>query len=427
MSVDRTIGGWMFDLGQSVVNTQRPAAEQIPMGVATHSSKRRSLASPLRGGRVAGLAWQSAVVSLSLKLLFAALVGGVTFQLDFNGDLYLAGLRILHGISPYEPGLLQHQAAIVQAGGALVTQTFPRYPAPMLLAAVPFGLLPMAVADVVFVILCLAAVIGGLWLLGVRDWRCIPVTLVACPVYAGVLLGNLSPLLLLGAAVIWRWRDRMLPPAAAFAAVIVGKLFLWPIGVWMLAARRGRALGLGVALAIVGLLAAWAAIDFAGFTEYPRMLMDIAEIGGGRGCSLVALLTSIGIQPPYARLVALTAALSLLVVACRLMRLPGGDRNAFGLTVIAALTACPVVWSHYLVLLYVPIALLSPRLSPIWFLPMLSVFAPAVAANGYGVAMLPILVGELVLAAFLCRPLLAVLPARYARVSVAMARAAAPS
>ena len=60
----------------------------------------------------------------------------------------------------------------------------------------------------------------------------------------------------------------------------------------------------------------------------------------------------------------------MLALARRLASGPEGDRRAFGLAVIAALTATPIVWEHYMVLLFVPIALMSPRLSRAWLIPV---------------------------------------------------------
>ncbi|MDQ6834941.1 MAG: hypothetical protein M3016_02030, partial [Actinomycetota bacterium] len=56
--------------------------------------------------------------------------------------------------------------------------------------------------------------------------------------------------------------------------------------------------------------------------------------------------------------------------AWRLALHPGGDRRAFGLAVLAALTATPIVWEHYMVLLFIPIAMASPQLSRAWLIPL---------------------------------------------------------
>ena len=42
------------------------------------------------------------------------------FQLDFNGDFYTAGSKILHGLSPYETHLIAAEAAMVRAGHAFL-------------------------------------------------------------------------------------------------------------------------------------------------------------------------------------------------------------------------------------------------------------------------------------------------------------------
>ena len=65
-----------------------------------------------------------------------------------------------------------------------------------------------------------------------------------------------------------------------------------------------------------------------------------------------------------------------------------------------------MVWTHYLVLLYVPIALMSPDLSYLWFLPMLSAFAPMGAAHSYGWAVAPTMGVELFMIGALSAPVL---------------------
>jgi hypothetical protein len=52
-----------------------------------------------------------------------------------------------------------------------------------------------------------------------------------------------------------------------------------------------------------------------------------------------------------------------------------GDRRSLTLVIAAALVLTPILWLHYLVLLFVPIALARPRLSGLWFVPLaLTVF-----------------------------------------------------
>lgn len=379
----------------------------------------------LGGRRRLSAVWTVMMLTLSGVVLVLS-IHGLKFQDDFNGDLYLAGLRILHGVSPYDIPLLHSEAAAFASGGQFHPVISPRWPAPVLLLAVPFALLPFKMAGVLFMLICLASMIGGLRLLGVQDSRCLLVVLVATPTVNGVLLGNISPLIFLGAAVAWRVRHSYLTTIAVTASVVVAKLYLWPLGVWLLVARGRRSLVFCAVVSALTVLLGWLVIGFADMTAYPGLLMDVARIGEPRGCSLVAFLIYLGFGVGPARFIAFAAAFMLLFLSWKLAR-RNYERQAFGLILIAALTATPVVWDHYMVLLFVPIALLSPTISWLWFLPTLAAFAPAAASHTYGAWILPMLAGELLLALALCEPLIPESALRYWRSIVATAKAAAPS
>jgi hypothetical protein len=306
-------------------------------------------------------------------ILTVKLMTNGTFLFDFSGDLYGAGHAILAGHDPYHPGFLAALAAVKHAGG-FVSPAFavPVYPPPLLLAAVPFSLLPDTLSGVLFMALMVAAMVSGLRLLGVRDWRCIAVALASWPFLFGLVIGNLGPAIVLGAGLAWRFRDKLWTPAIAIASIVVGKLFPWTLLVWLLVTRRFRTLALALVIGTIGALAAWAVIGFAGMSEYPKMLSNLSFVEQGSGVSLVAALLGAGVPPEVAKMVALGAAGLLLFAAYRFARCPDGDAQALGLTVIAALTASPIVWAHYLVLLFIPIALASPTLSVAWFIPLMS-------------------------------------------------------
>jgi hypothetical protein len=61
---------------------------------------------------------------------------------------------------------------------------------------------------------------------------------------------------------------------------------------------------------------------------------------------------------------------------------PDADRRAFVVAVLGALIATPLLWLHYFVLLYVPIALYRPRLSAVWFLPLALWLTPVTQPQG---------------------------------------------
>ena len=305
---------------------------------------------------------------------------------DFRGGLYDAGRQILHGHNPYRPGFLEAQAAIVRAGGIAIGETsqhafsIPVYPAPINLAVIPFSLLPFWLAGVLFTVLSIGAMVLGLWLLGVRDWRCFALALLSWPFAFGLDLGALGPLIVLGAGVAWRWRDSLWPPAIALASIVVAKVFPWPLGIWLLVTRRFRALALAIVIGAVACFAAWAVIGFDGLAQYPRMLSNLSQIEDGRAVSLVAVLLALGFSAALAKAAALAATAALLGLAWRFARRPGGDAQALGLAVIAALTSSPIVWDHYMVLLFVPIALVSPRFSKLWLVPVCTPLILAISA-----------------------------------------------
>jgi Glycosyltransferase family 87 len=318
------------------------------------------------------------VAVIGAGLLFArglTTIPGHEQLFDFKGGLYNAGVAILHGRDPYQPGFLAQQAAIIKAGGIALGETsqnafsIPVYPAPANLAMVPLSLLPFWLAGGLFTLLSIAAMVLGLRLLGVRDWRCVALTLVSWPFLFGLDVGALGPLLMLGVAAAWRWRERVWPPAIAIASIVVAKVFPWALGVWLLITRRFKTLAIAAVIGVVACLAAWAVVGFEGMAQYPRMLSNLSLIEEGRAVSLVAVLLAAGVPLGVAKGAALAATAALLGGAWRLSR-RGSDAQSYGLIVIAALTSSPIVWEHYMVLLFVPIALVSPELSMWWLLPL---------------------------------------------------------
>ena len=364
-----------------------------------------ALAPPGRsvGVRGLGLATRRSAVTIvvgicsvwAVALAIGLIADPRSFAFDFRGDLYDAARAILHGHSPYQQSYIDLQAAIKRAGGN--PDTFfskPVFLPPVQLAAVPLCLLPFGVAAGLFVGFSALAIPAALWLLGVRDWRCYGIACVSYPVVTGVLTGTLTPLLVLGIALAWRYREGMWSPALAVAAAVLAKLFLWPLGVWLAVTRRRRALLAAVALGASGTLAAWGLIGFAGLTSYPSMAANVSLISEGAGISLTGALLAAGFPLELARAGTVLAACALLAMIWRVARRPDGDRRAFGLAVMTALVGFPVVWEHFVVLALVPIALLSPGLSALWLVPLLGWLAAYAHTDGALLKMLPYLAIE---------------------------------
>ncbi|HEX8976532.1 MAG TPA: glycosyltransferase family 87 protein [Solirubrobacteraceae bacterium] len=301
---------------------------------------------------------------------------GYNLLYDFRGGLYNAGVAILHGRTPYRPGFLAHQAALLHAGhlaiGETATHSFsiPVYPALANVLVVPFSALPFWVAGLIYTLLSAAAMVVGIRLLGVRDRRCLALVVISWPFLFGAFLGAIGPFLVLGAGAAWRWRDRIGPPALALATIIAVKIFPWTLAVWLLITRRYRALAACTAAGILLTFGAWALIGFDGLARYPQMLSNMSFIQEDRSVSIVGVLVIAGVSSTVATAVAMLLGAGILILAWRLRHGPDGDRRAFGLAVLAALTATPIVWEHYMVLLFIPIALASPRFSAAWLIPL---------------------------------------------------------
>lgn len=283
------------------------------------------------------------------------LVGVVGF--DFRGTIWEPARALLDG----QPIYPEPTRAAIELGNPAV------YPPFVVMLASPIALLPVGAAAVVWAVLLAAAAAASLRLVGVRDWRCYAVALASVPVLDGVYWGNLTVFLMLPVAVAWRYRDRPWVAGLAIGAAVAAKPFVWPLIVWLLVVRRFRAAATATASAVVFVLAAWAALGFEGFTDYPALLRELQEVYGPRSLSMATVASGFGASVPVGAVLTALVGLLLLALAARLARERDGDRRSFSLAVAASIVATPVVWIHYAALLLVPIAVRWPRLAAAWF------------------------------------------------------------
>jgi glycosyl transferase family 87 len=287
---------------------------------------------------------------------------------DF-GIFRRAAEAVVHGHSPFvapDPHALAHFDKFV-------------YPPSTAFLFAPFVAVPLAVGQFLMFALGLLATLAALRLLGVRDWRCYGLVLMTPPVVNSLALGAVTPFLLLGAAAVWHYRDRPAVAGPAAALTAVTKVFLWPVGMWLLATRRLRAALLSVGVGLLTVVAGWAAIGFAGARSYPHLLRVLTDVEQGASYSPIALL---GLKGGTASATSIGLTLVAVAGVFLMARRPDGDRRAFVVAVAGALLATPVLWLHYFQLLLVPIALYRPRLSGLWFVPLALWLTPASHANG---------------------------------------------
>src|SRR5205814_8737007 len=125
------------------------------------------------------------------------------------------------------------------------------YPAPTIVVASPFALLPFTASAVLWDVLAAAALFAALRLVGVRDWRVYAVVFMSFPAAASLELAQIDAPLALGVALVWRWRHTSgIRFAVSLGALLVAKVFLWPLLVWAAVTRWRHAVGAAVAAAV---------------------------------------------------------------------------------------------------------------------------------------------------------------------------------
>jgi hypothetical protein len=302
------------------------------------------------------------VLLLLLPLGFAALDlayghGSVDVGFDFRGTLWEPARALFDGTPMYpEP-----TRTAVEIGNPAV------YPPFAILVTAPFALLSASAASWVWFVALAAAVLASMWLVGVRDWRCLVLALTSPVVLQGLYWGNLTLALLLPLALAWRYRERATIVGVAVGSAVAAKLIAWPLVIWLLLTRRYRAACWATASAVVLVAGSWAVVGFEGMLDYPKLLRETQDVYATRSDSVAGVLGGLGASVTVAVACCWLAGLALVALAVWVARREDGDRKAFALLVGAAIVASPITWPNYAALLFVPIAVTWPRLAPAWF------------------------------------------------------------
>ena len=320
----------------------------------------------------------------ALVLVLGPLFGPILI-VAYLGGAYQPQPGTVDGIYFPDGGFLFDLHVMWKAGHDIVTWHSPYpfvYPAPAAFLMVPFGLLPWAVAVIAFTVTSIASLVLGLRILGVRDWRCYAAALACVPMTSSITIGTLGPLLFLATAAAWRYRDRRLWVAAAIVCAVVTKLFLWPLVIWLIATRRLRTAATTIVLGIVVLFGSWGLLGFDGLREYPHRIGRVAGLEQEKSFSPFALARSLGLSTTTTHVVFALLTLLGMAVIVLLARGRDGDRRAFVAAVVVGLSLSPIMWLHYLVILFVPIALYRRTLGPAWLVFLAFWLIPAAESGG---------------------------------------------
>jgi hypothetical protein len=295
--------------------------------------------------------------------MFAFLMVFVAYQpswvvgFDFRGTLWEPARAVLNGGAVFPPPTRE----AVEIGNPTV------YPPLFILATIPLAVLPATLAAWVWFVLLGGCVFLGMWILGVRDWRCHVLALTSLVVVHGLFFGNLTLVLVPLLAIAWRYRERAHAVGLAVGVAVAAKLFVWPLFVWLILTRRFRAAAWAVGSAVILVIGPWAFIGFQGFADYPSLLRVVQDVYAVRSLSVSTVAASLGAPTGVAIAAAACAGVGGRGAAAWLVRRPEGDRRAFALTVGACVLASSIVWPNYFALLFVPIAITWPRIAAPWF------------------------------------------------------------
>jgi hypothetical protein len=344
--------------------------------LSTASVARRS--SRLQSEDLARAALNTLIVLIPC-IVCAVMLGRVIFAgalaFDFRWAYYRAAVHALHGISPYQ----QPQWAM-RNGAAFV------YPALSAVVFAPFGLLSMTTSTQIY--MYLGFLLGPLTLavLNVRDRRVYAILLLWLPFQAAWEVGNVSLPLAFMAALAWRYRDRPMVAGLLVAAAISIKPFVWPLGLWLLATRRWKAAAWVFAWGLALNLLAWWIVGFDQIHTFLRMSSQDAGQFWRDGYSVTAFVHDLGGGRSLGEVVTFAGAAGLCVTILR-FGWRGRERQALAATTVLMLVASPIVWSHYFIVLLVPVAIFRPKLSWVWAVPMLMWVCPqSTTAVGWQVA-----------------------------------------
>jgi alpha-1,2-mannosyltransferase len=308
----------------------------------------------------------------------------VGFAGDFFHSTWKPGGAVLRGENPYPP-----PDSPALAGAETI------YPPPLFVATAPLALLRFEIARILWTGALLAAVTLTLFALGVLDPRCYAVWLLSAPVVGGLMWGNATLVMILAAALVWRFRDRPYAVGVTLGAAIAVKLFLAPLLVWLLFTRRTKAALVAISIAVSAIFVSWAVIMFRGFGDYPELLSWTTELQLHRGLLVSALARHIGIGIDASIAVGIATAALFLVGSWVLRHDP---ERAYALALVAVLFATPIIHIFNLGLLAVAIAVLVPTFHWVWMaLPLL--WLSAFSGPFYGEGRLDLIVYSILLTA----------------------------
>lgn len=298
----------------------------------------------------------AAVVGVGLLLVaLMVLVNGAGYGYDYAA-YDAAARRIVAG----EPLYIADTAARYARGEY---EGLYLYPPPVALWLAPLALLATSSATAVWLVLRVALLVVGCWLLPV-DRRARLLTLavagISFPVWFDLNLGNVSVVTFALAALAWRTLDSPIAAVAHAALIAIRFPFALFFVEWAVE-RRWRTILWTIVAGLALIVISLPIVGVGTYVDYVTILRSLPDISTGQhNLSLKTTGLEIGLPESTASLASLVGyvAGAAAVVYAGLRR----DRDtAFVVTATATLLVAPFIHPHYLVLLLLPAALLVAR------------------------------------------------------------------
>lgn len=324
------------------------------------------------------------VATLALGACIVLIFSARDHQADFL-VFYRAAVQLTHGTSPYPP----LDSRLVYDGSAYV------YPIWVAVVLMPFTLVGPLLAAKIWVVASYFMYALSLRLVGARAPQILMAVSLATPVLISIQMGTMTPLLALGVALSWRWRNSPLFAAVPAAVAGTSKLYLLVFMVFFAATRRYRALVFGAAFSSA-LLGAGFLLGPLGLHQYFQLILALAKHEAPAGWSSSGLLAAItGARSAHLLVPAATLAGAAALVWRR--STAPDDRRAFAGALGLSLFATPILWSSYLPLLLLAFLVLD---APAWLVAISALFSWAlVTPDRAGAALDAVGIGALSLVA----------------------------
>ncbi len=300
--------------------------------------------------RVGTVALFAVLPVVTAVAMFAVASSDGSLSVDFQNELYPEAERLLRWENPFPA-----RGADLSHGHNLI------WPPIAALVAAPFTLLSPEAANWAIAFVGLACFMASLRLVGVRDWRVYGVFALWPQVIGEIRVSHLTPFLCLLLALAWRYRDARAVPGLALGTAVAIKFFLWPLGIWLAAIGRARETVLAAGVALASLLLV---LPFTSLHDYVQVLLELGKTFDDASYSPFGLLSLLHVPEAPARIATVVLGAVLLVGCWR--------RASLGLAVAAALVLSPIVWLDYYAVAAIPLAVVRPRLSAVWFAPLVT-------------------------------------------------------